>query len=254
MEFIEIEKQDSLGHIILNRPDKKNALNSEMMKELISAFKNFENDDEIKVIIIKGAGDTFCSGADLNWMKEQIQYDFQKNLEESNVLFDLFLTLNNIEKPVVSYVHNYVMGGAIGLAACSDYCFAEENTRFCFSETLMGLAPAVISPFILKKCNKSLVERYMLFAESFSSDQALKMGLVHRTAKQEELLKIFNAFLKQLSALDLDAVKATKKLLRDLNGVNFEDYRTRTTELISKLRVSLSAQERLKSFLEKKNK
>ncbi len=251
MNFIEIEKSDSIYQIILNRPDKKNALNLEMISELSETFKSLEKDEACKLIVIKAAGDTFSAGADLAWMQKQIDQTFEENLNESNILFDMFLNLSQISKPVVTYVQKYVMGGALGLLACSDYVFAESNTQFCFSETKLGLAPSVISSFILAKCNLSSIQKHMMFAEFFSADKALEMGLVHEVAIQSELILKFENFLKHLSHLDLSAVQETKRLIQSLNKVNFEESRVETTQLISKLRVGDEAQSRLKEFLSK---
>lgn len=254
MNYIEIKKSDSIFEIILNRPDKKNALNLEMIEELSSTFLELEKDDACKLIIIKGAGDVFSAGADLGWMQKQIDQTFEENLNESNKLFDLFKNLSNISKPVVTYVHKFVMGGAIGLVACSDYCFAEDQTQFCFSETKFGLAPSVISPFILAKCEINLVQKQMLFAEFFDAHKALQMGLVHTVAPQGDLANAFDHFIKHLANLDLNAVRETKRLIQEIRKNNFEDYRNLTTNLISKLRVQDEAQSRLKEFLEKSQK
>ncbi len=251
MKFIELKKTDSIFYIILNRPDKKNALNFELIEELSNTFIELEKDDACKLIVIKGSGDVFCSGADLSWMQKQIDQTFEENLNESNILFDMFKNLSLITKPVVSYVHKYVMGGAIGLVACSDYCFAEEDTKFCFSETKFGLAPSVIAPFILNKCNFNHIQKQMLFAEFFTANEAYNIGLVHSVDTQAELSKKFENFLKHLASLDLAAVREAKKMILEIRKSSFEDHRNITTNLISKLRVQDEAQGRLKKFLEK---
>lgn len=251
MGYIELEKSESILQIILNRPDKKNAFNLEMITELSEAFKEAEKNSDNKLIIIKGAGDTFSAGADLSWMQKQISQTFEENLNESNTLFDMFLSLSMITKPVVTYVHKYVMGGALGLVALSDYCFAESDTKFCFSETKFGLAPSVIAPFILKKCSSSLILKQMMFAEFFNAQEALNMGLVHYVNTQTELINQYQGFLKHLSSLDLNAVRETKMLMQSIKKDSFDEYRNITTNLISKLRVNDEAQNRLKTFLEK---
>lgn len=251
MNFIEIEKTDSIYQIILNRPEKKNAFNLEMIEELSETFKNLEKDDSCKLIVIKAAGDTFSAGADLSWMQKQVEQTFEENLDESNKLFDMFLNLSLVTKPVIAYAHKYVMGGALGLLACSDYCFAETKTIFCFSETKMGLAPSAISPFVLAKCNFSAIQRYMMFAEPFSAEEALRVGLVHVVDSQDSLSVKFDEFLKHLSQLDISAVSETKKLIQSIKKPNFEDHRVSTTNLISRLRVEPEAQNRLKNFLSK---
>ena len=254
MNLIKVESQDPFFHITLNRPQKKNAFNLQMILEFTEAVKDFTSRKECQALIIKGEGDTFSAGADLAWMKEQIHQSFDDNLKESNALFDMFLSIKNCKKPVICYVHKHVMGGAIGIVAASDYCFAVENTKFCFSETRMGLAPAVISPFILDKCSHSLAQRYMTFAELFDAHQAYQMGLVQFVGPIEKTQPAFDSFLNHLMQLDLEAVSKTKLLVRNLLNKNFEAYRDETTHLISHMRVQDSAQSRLKEFLERKMK
>lgn len=251
MKFIELEKTENIFQVILNRPKKKNSLNLEMIVELSETFKDLEKNDECKLVIIKGAGSVFSAGADLNWMKDQINQSFEENLKESNQLFDMFLNLTKVTKPVITYVHKYVMGGALGLVACSDYCFAEDDTQFCFSETKLGLAPSVIAPFILSKCDASLAKRLMMFAEFFNSRTATELGLVHETLNSSDLKSAFDNHITRISHLDLNAVGQTKKLINEIKELDFENYRNRTTSLISKLRVEDEAQTRLKKFLEK---
>lgn len=251
MSIIEIEKKHSFAHVILNRPEKKNALTKEMMTTLAKHFNDLNHDSQIKAIIIKGAGDTFCAGADLEWMQSQIENSLEQNLKESEELFDLFWSIKSCVKPVISYVHKYAMGGALGLVAASDYCFAEENTTFCFSETRLGLAPSVISSFILSKCNIGMATPLMLFAEAFNAHKAKEIGLVHQVAPSQDLLEAFNKFIKHLEKLDLDAVIETKKLIQSQLWMDETDFKTKTTALISNLRIQDSAQSRLKEFFKK---
>lgn len=251
MPLIEIEKKHSQAHLVLNRPDKRNAFNKQMIQEITKNFKELNDDPAVKVIIIKGSGDAFSAGADLEWMKSQIENSYDQNVAESEELFEMFESIKNCDKPVICYVHKYVMGGALGIVAASDYCFAEENTKFCFSETKMGLAPSVISSFVFSKCSIGAVTPLMLFAEFFTASKAKEIGLVHHIGKSEELLGQFQGFLKHLEHLDLDAVLETKKILREQLWMKESDFKNKTTSLISKLRIGDSAQERLKSFLQK---
>lgn len=251
MEWIEIEKKHSFAHLVLNRPDKKNAFNKEMIKEITDSITELDADPTVKVIIIKGSGDTFSSGADLEWMKSQVDNSYDQNVKESEELFEMFFAIRNCDTPVVCYVHKYVMGGALGIVAASDYCFAEEHTQFCFSETRMGLAPSVISSFVLSKCNIGPSIPLMMFAEFFDAHKAQEIGLVHHVNKPDLLQEQFNQFLKHLEKLDLEAVQETKRILRDQLWMKENDFKNKTTSLISKLRIGDSAQERLKAFLNK---
>src|SRR5690606_25345597 len=130
--------------------------------------------------LLSGEGTSFCAGADLAWMKSMVDFTLEENLTDSERLFEMFEAVDRCPVPVVTKAHGHVMGGALGLLAASDVVIAEENTKFCFSEVRLGLAPAVISPFVVDKIGPFHARRWMLTAEVFSAIDALESGLVHK--------------------------------------------------------------------------
>jgi methylglutaconyl-CoA hydratase len=246
-----VENNNGIFYVSLNRPDKKNSMNIEMIRELKKLFTDLNLNSDCKCVVLKGSGHLFSAGADLNWMQQQIQNPKDVNIKESEELFEMFLNLYDLKKPIITFAEKFVMGGALGLLACSDYVFAVDSTQFCFSETKLGLAPAVISPFILAKCDNSKVKPFMLFAEVFSASEAKHIGLVDKVGTDSEINQSLNNFLQHLSTLDLNAVIETKKLIRQINSTNLTNYKSLSADLISNLRVMDEAQLRIKKFLSK---
>ncbi len=165
MKFLKIETSGEFKIVKLNRPEVKNAFHPEMIAEITAAFTEFNMDSKIKAVVIAGEGSVFCAGADLNWMQEMIKYSLAENQKDSEKLWQMFEAIQVCERPVIGIVHGAVFGGALGLMACCDYVFAEEKTQFCFSEVKLGLVPAVISSFVLKKVPDAFVRPLMLSAE-----------------------------------------------------------------------------------------
>ncbi len=254
MKYLKLENlsfDSTIKIISLNRPEVKNAFHPQMISELKEAFLSFQSESAIKAVILKGEGSNFCSGADLNWMKEMAEYSFEKNLQDSSNLWEMFDAITQCSAPVIGVIHGAVYGGAIGLVACCDYVIAEERTHFCFSEVKLGLAPAVISSFALRKLADGFVRPYMLSAEIFQTETALRMGLIHSLSQN---LANWTEEIKKFSENGLEAMRATKKLLNQINsGLSWPEQKKITTQLISELRASPEAQARLKRFIQKSN-
>jgi methylglutaconyl-CoA hydratase len=247
---LKLEHLKNYSVVLLNRPHVKNAFDPEMIAELTAVFKFLSTRKETNFILLRGLGTAFCAGADLGWMKKMIDYTKAENKKDSEKMWTMFETIKNCPKPVIAQVHGAVFGGALGLVACADIVAAEETTKFCFSEVKLGLAPAVISSFILRKVSLAHASSVMISGEVFEADQAITMGLVHKkfqnSITDDELLK-------PLLQASPSAMTATKKMLLSLsNDSKWLQKKKMTTTLISSLRVSEDAQVRLKKFLEKK--
>lgn len=236
--------------VSLNRPEVKNAFNPEMIAELSEVFKSFQSDKNLKAVVLSGEGTSFCSGADLNWMKDMIHYSYEDNLKDSEKLWDMFEHLSQCPVPVIGVIQGSVYGGALGLIACCDYVIAEERSQFCFSEVKLGLAPAVISSFVRRKISDGFTRPYMLSAEIFQTEAALRMGLVHSLLKN---LTNWENEIKKFSGNGTESMRHTKALLNQINAnPSWSEQKKITTQLISERRTSAEAQNRLKKFIEKK--
>ncbi len=245
LKTVLVENINNFCVVTLNRPEAKNAFDQQMILELTQVFIDLNNSNDFQGVILKGEGSAFCAGADLNWMKNMVQFSFDQNVQDSEKLWNMFQAIQQCKHLIITKVHGAVFGGALGLVACSDYIFSEEKTQFCFSEVKLGLAPAVISSFILNKCSESFIKPLMLSAEVFNTLKAQQIGLVQQIFISDlSIEEIQNKFIHNSPI----AVRATKKLLADLKD---QDQKKLTTELISHLRIGEDAQARLKKFFNK---
>jgi methylglutaconyl-CoA hydratase len=249
MKTIVFTEIDQIGFIKLNRPDVRNAFNSEMIEELTQTFLTLQARSDLKAVGLTGEGKAFCAGADLNWMKSMVNFSLDDNKKDSEKLYEMFAAMKNLDLPIVAHIHGAVFGGALGLVACCDYVVAETNTRFCFSEVKLGIAPAVISSFVLDRCTPA-VKYYMTSAEVFTEVQGQQLGLVNLTSGKDEGTKEFQRVLHLYKENGPVAVRRTKKLLRELVRLNSNQRKEETIKLISELRVSSEGQEGINGFLE----
>lgn len=251
MKFVTVGNlagDDSIKVVSLNRPEVKNAFHPDMIKEITETFHNLNSEKNIKAILLRGEGTAFCSGADLNWMKEMVNYTFAENVQDSEKLWAMFEAIAFCSIPVVGIVHGAVYGGALGLMAACDYVYAEVQTKYCFSEVKLGLAPAVISSFVLRKISDSHARALKISAEVFSTEKALMIGLAHSSfSGAADLIAIGKTF----SANGLEGMKETKKLLNEIENADWAKQKHLTTKVISERRMSVEGQGRLKKFLEK---
>ncbi len=254
-QCIKVERNESfVAKVTLQRPELRNAFNPVMIEELTTAFRDDLNRDlQLRAVILQGAGKSFCSGADLAWMQSMVKYTLEENKRDSEKLFDLFATLRACPMPLVGRLHGHAMGGALGLTAVCDIAAAESQTSFGFTEARLGLAPAVISPFVLEKMHPAHAHRYFLTAEVFSATEALACGLIHFVGDLEAVDAYISQIVKTVCENGPEAVRASKALLRRSTPPSFwVDARGETCRIISERRVSDEGQEGLRGFLEKR--
>lgn len=255
MNTIVTTEMDQVYYIKLHRPEVRNAFNQEMIAELTQTFKLLQNRTDLRAAVIHGEGKAFCAGGDLNWMKSMVNYTYEENLQDAQNLFNMFEAQKNIDIPVLAFAHGAVYGGALGLLANCDYVMAEQNTAFCFSEVKIGIAPAVISSFVLEKTTPA-IKHYMMSATVFNEYKAKELGLIHEICQPGEGHHKIQTPLHQYKECGPIAVRKTKNLFRELKKINGKsdlNPAVFTTKLIAELRVSEEGQEGLKSFLEKRN-
>ena len=174
MSLIIYSVKDRVGYITLNRPEKRNALSSELVTALKEAFATAKNDRDVKVIVLKANGESFCAGADLAYLQQLQQFSFQENLADSNHLKDLFLQIYQLEKVVVAQVQGHALAGGCGLATICDFVFAVPEAKFGYTEVKIGFIPALVSIFLIRKIGEQKAKQ--LFAES--NDDVSKYMLI----------------------------------------------------------------------------
>jgi methylglutaconyl-CoA hydratase len=242
-EFVQvaIEQRDlgAVARVTLSRPDLHNAFNEVMIQELHAAFAGFTRQSEVRVVILQAESKSFCAGADLNWMKKMVDYTFEQNIEDAHALATMLRTLHDCPKPVIARVHGAAFGGGVGLLAACDMAVALDSATFSLSEVKLGLLPAVISPFVLKKIGPGAAHRYFLTAERFSAAEALRMGLIHETAPDIEALDAhIDRLVNALLANGPEALAHCKVLIEQVCHMEWDRAVNITTKMIAERRSS----------------
>ena len=251
-DTIELQRKKNIVTIYLNRPDVHNAMNEKLMKELTTCFKNLSEDKEVRVIILSGKGKSFCAGADLNWMKSMAKYSKEENIKDSRILLDLYEAIYNCPKPVIARINGHAFGGGIGLFAVCDINISVPNLKFAFSEVKLGIIPAVISTYIVRRIGLSNMKQLFITGERFNSEYAIKIGLIDYVVPEEELDPFIQKYSEQIISSGPNAVKEVKKLVQSYEKMDINKYKENTVKKIADLRISEEGQEGINAFLEKR--
>ncbi len=253
METINFNIKNQIGFLELNRPTKKNALNKLMIKEIIQTLSEQEKNKDLRVLILSGQDGIFCSGADLEWMKQGKQQSKQENKEDAGLWVEMFQRLNNFPRPVICEVEKAAMGGAIGLLCCADIVLASTNSKFAFPEVRLGLIPATIAPYVISKMGNSNGRKRMLYPDIFTVDEAQSEGLVHFIEEKNSLRQKTLDIAKSIANSAPEAMSQSKKLILslhpELNNTTLHQY---YMELIAEARASEEGQEGVSAFFEKR--
>lgn len=247
-----LETKHQVTTLTLNRPDVHNAFNEELISEIHQAMDHLAKDSKTRVIILTGAGQSFCAGGDLNWMKRSASYTREKNIEEAQSLHQMLCSIALNPKPVIAKVNGATMGGGLGLTAAADIAFAYKTAQFALSEVRLGLIPAVISPFVIRKLGAARFCELSLTAERFSATQAKEFGLVQHYGAPEEIEDWINAKINAIQLAGPEALAETKKLIQEVENVAFEKAGKITAEKLADRRASAEGQEGIAAFFEKR--
>ncbi len=249
---LEIRREKNVVTVALNRPDVHNAMNEQLMKELTLIFKELNNDEDVRVIILTGNGKSFCSGADLNWMKSMVSYSKEENIKDSKLLLDLFESIYNCKKPVIGCINGAAFGGGLGLIAACDISISLPDLKFAFSEVKLGLIPAVISTFVVKRIGVANMRRLFITGERFDSNHAKEIGLIDYVAQENEFDSTVKKYVDLIKSSGPNAVKEIKNLTNNYETLDEKNYKKYTVKKIAELRVSDEGQEGVNAFLEKR--
>jgi methylglutaconyl-CoA hydratase len=254
MEFryISSQRNGPVEHLTLNRPEVRNAFNQEAIAELADWAETIGADCDVRVVVVAGAGPSFCAGADVTWMSKTIGYTEAQNLEDARAAADMFAALDALQVPLVARVQGAALGGGAGLAAVCDIVVAEENAVFGFTEVKLGILPAVISPFALAKVGRSAARELFLTGARFSAARAREIGLVHAVVPSAQLDEAVAGYVREILSAAPGAIAAAKALIREVSGRSVADATPVTSAAIAKRRVSPEGQEGLRAFLDKR--
>lgn len=237
----------------LNRPDKNNAFNAEMIRELILALDAVKDDASLRFMLLRGRGRHFSAGADLAWMQQAAGLDYNANLGDARELAELMYSLYQLKLPTLAVVQGAAFGGALGLIACCDLAIGTVDAQLSLSEVRIGLAPAVISPFVVQAIGERAARRYALTGERFSGERARELGLFAECTTAEALDDVIAEWIDTLMLNGPQAMRATKDLFREVGSGALSPALRRYTEgAIARIRVGEEGQEGLRAFLDKR--
>ena len=251
-QFLETRQEGPVIHLTLNRPDVRNAFNDQVIAEL-TAWANWVSDvPGTRVVVIRGAGKVFSAGADAHWMARMVDYSREDNLRDAARMAEMFLTLDRLPCVVIGRVHGAALGGGAGLAAICDIVIADEFAVFGFTETKLGILPAVISPFVLPKIGPSAARELFLTGMRFSAARAKEIGLVHEVVTTDQLDAAVARYVTECLTASPSGIAASKRLITQVWGQSPADATAITIEAIAEQRVSPEGQDGLRAFLAKR--
>lgn len=252
-QTLEIERQNSVATIWMNRPDRHNAFDETLIAELTAACQALDTDASVRVVVLAGRGKSFSAGADLNWMQRAAGYTIEQNLDDARKLATMLRTLAELRKPTIARIHGAALGGGMGLAAACDICVASTAATFATSEVRFGLIPATIGPYVLRAIGARQASRYFLTAERIDARRAWELGLVHELVEPEALDARVQEVVSALLAGGPHAQAAAKDLIRAVADRAVDDALVEdTARRIVQIRATLEAKEGLSAFLEKR--
>jgi methylglutaconyl-CoA hydratase len=246
---------DAVAQVTLTRPEVHNAFNAELIGELRTLFRRLDDEppDRLRAVILAGDGPTFCAGADVNWMRASLGLTREQNEQDAMVMAEMFEAIDRCPAPVITRVHGAALGGGMGLCAVSDLVIAEAGTKFGFTESRLGILPAVISPFVIAKIGETHARALFPGGRRFDATRALRVGLVHEVVEGDAALDAaIETAVSDVLAAGPTAARAAKAIVREVRGLPHESTRWHTARRIATQRASAEGQEGLRAFLEKR--
>ena len=244
-----------IARVTLSRPEVHNAFNAELIGTLRQAFRRLSEEppDKLRAVVLAGEGPSFCAGADVTWMRASLGLTREQNEQDAMVMAEMFDAIDRCPAPVIARVHGASLGGGMGLCAVSDLVIAEAGAKFGFTETRLGILPAVIAPFVIAKIGETHARALFPGGRRFDATRALRIGLVHEVVEGMDALDAaVETALADLLAAGPTAARAAKAIVREVRGLPHESTRWHTARRIAGQRTSAEGQEGLKAFLEKR--
>jgi len=241
----------AVARLTIARPERKNAFDAALIAELTAAVGRI--DRSARAVVLESDGDTFCAGADVEWMRGMATYSLDENIADSNALARMFRALYDLEMPLVARVQGAAIGGGAGLVAVADIAVASTDASFAFTETRLGILPAVVSPYVVRKIGPARATALFVTGSRIDAKRAYEIGLVERLAEPPDLDPAVGRVLDAILSGGPKAVNAAKRLVREVDGKPIDEVADLTVKRIAEIRVSHEGQEGLRAFLEKRD-
>jgi len=252
-EFNEIlyEIKNGAAVITLNRPDKRNALNDQILADLRQAVSAAESDDQVRVVVLRGAGKDFCAGADLSQIEKSVQASILENIEGASQMADLFIQMRRLKKPVIAAVHGRALAGGAGLASACDMVIAARSAKFCYTETKIGFVPAIVMSIARRNLGEKRAFEILATAKTFSAEEAVEIGFINRVCEDSEFESEVEKFSSEVASLSPSALMLTKYLLYQIDSMSFEQAVRAGVDVNVIARLTPDCQNAISQFLSK---
>ena len=249
MSSLLIEDSGTVRTLTLNRPDKRNALNEELVGELKKALGDADANEELRAIVIRGSGKDFCSGADLESLRKISESSYEENLEDARSLAELYALIRRVKVPVMAAVHGRALAGGCGLATACDLVLATESARFGYPEVKIGFVPAIVMAFLRRNVSEKLAFEMATQGFEFSSSDAQRIGLVNRVFPDEWFEHEVAKYARRYDELSRSAVIMSKKLLYDMDSLSFDEAMEAGAKANAEARMSEDCKKGIGKFL-----
>ena len=252
-QHLSITQTGSVARITLTMPEIRNAFSDEVIQAITGAFADVGTRADVRAVVLAAEGPAFCAGANLHWMRRMADYTREENLADASKLAAMLRTIAECPKPTIARVQGDVYAGGMGLVAACDMAVSVDTAWYCLSEVKIGLAPATISPYVIRAMGARAAQRYFLTAERFTAAEAHRIGFVHEVVTADALDAKVDELLKALTSASPAAVVACKTLVADVVGRDIDEgLIAYTVEAIADIRASAEGREGVQAFLNKR--
>ena len=251
-QFLDTRRDGAVEYLTLNRPDVRNAFNETVIAELTVWAEQIVEDENVRAVVLAGAGPAFCAGADLTWMTRMAGYTHTENVRDATAAAKMYFLIDRLPVPLIGRIHGAALGGGAGLAAICDIVVADDRATFGFTEVKLGILPAVVAPYVLSKIGASAARELFLTGMRFDAARALDIGLVHAVVPADQLDQRVAAYVREIMSAAPEAIATAKELLKKVSERPVQDTIGLTADTIAARRASSEGQEGMRAFLEKR--
>jgi methylglutaconyl-CoA hydratase len=255
MALVNSSIENRVAYVNLNRPKKRNALNSEMVVELKKVLIDLDTNDECKVIVLSGEGDAFCAGADLEYLKTLQKNTFEENLEDSNSLKELFEIIYHHKKIIIAKLTGHAIAGGAGLATVCDLVYAVPECKLGYTEVRIGFIPAIVAIFLVRKVGEAAAKELLLSGHLISADEALKMGMINGVIEDKDIHEVVKLKAEEIcTRCSGSSLTSTKTLINMVQDNPISEALNKAAEMNAYSRATSDCQEGISAFLNKEKK
>ncbi len=243
--------ENQIAEIVLNRPDKMNSLDEELIGDITNIFNDFSTNREVSVVVLTGSNNNFCSGLYLDYLQKISKYDILQNKADSQKFKDMLLSIYNCSKPVVAKVSGYCLAGGCGIASACDIIVADETAKFGYTEVKIGFIPAIVMLFLLKRVSENHAKDLLLTARWIGSAEAERIGFINHSVKSSEMDSRVNEICEMMKKNSANSLALVKEMFTNISGMNFEQALDYACDLNAITRMTDDCKKGIANFLSK---